>query len=149
MARRAVILVLDGVGIGAAHDVAAYGDEGSDTLGNLSRAVGGLQVPNLGAAGLGNIAPLDGVPPVASPRAAWGLMEPRSAGKDSTTGHWEIAGVHLAQPFPTYPEGFPAEVLEEFTRRTGRGVIGNVTPDTDVSTIDKIVQIIGTLPPGG
>lgn len=126
MARRAVILVLDGVGIGAAHDVAAYGDEGSDTLGNLSRAVGGLQVPNLGAAGLGNIAPLDGVPPVASPRAAWGLMEPRSAGKDSTTGHWEIAGVHLAQPFPTYPEGFPAEVLEEFTRRTGRGVIGNV-----------------------
>lgn len=126
MARRAVILVLDGVGIGAAHDVAAYGDEGSDTLGNLSRAVGGLQVPNLGAAGLGNIAALEGVPPVASPRAAWGLMEPRSAGKDSTTGHWEIAGVHLAKPFPTYPQGFPAEVLEEFTRRTGRGVIGNV-----------------------
>jgi phosphopentomutase len=126
MARRAVILVLDGVGIGAAHDVAAYGDQGSDTLGNLSRAVGGLQLPNLAAAGLGNIAPLEGVPPVVAPRAAWGLMEPRSAGKDSTTGHWEIAGVHLAQPFPTYPQGFPPEVLEEFTRRTGRGVIGNV-----------------------
>lgn len=126
MARRAVILVLDGVGIGAAHDVAAYGDQGADTLGNLSRAVGGLRLPNLAAAGLGNIAPLEGVPPAAAPRAAWGLMEPRSAGKDSTTGHWEIAGVHLAQPFPTYPQGFPPEVLDEFTRRTGRGVIGNV-----------------------
>lgn len=126
MARRAVILVLDGVGIGGAHDVAAYGDEGSDTLGNLSRAVGGLRVPNLAAAGLGNIAPLEGVPPAAAPRGAWGLMEPRSAGKDSTTGHWEIAGVHLAQPFPTYPAGFPQDVLDEFSRRTGRGVIGNV-----------------------
>lgn len=126
MARRAIILVLDGVGIGAAHDVVAYGDEGSDTLGNLARAVGGLQLPNLGAAGLGNIAALEGVPPVAKPRGAWGLMEPRSAGKDSTTGHWEIAGVHLAQPFPTYPNGFPADVLDEFSRRTGRGVIGNV-----------------------
>ncbi len=126
MARRAVILVLDGVGIGAAHDVASYGDEGSDTLGNLARAVGGLQLPNLAAAGLGNIAPLAGVAPAASPRGAWGLMEPRSAGKDSTTGHWEIAGVHLAQPFPTYPEGFPPSVLDEFARRTGRGVIGNV-----------------------
>ena len=126
MARRAVILVLDGVGIGAAHDVAAYGDEGSDTLGNLARAVGGLRLPNLGAAGLGNIAPLEGLPPSPAPHGAWGLMEPRSAGKDSTTGHWEIAGVHLAQPFPTYPQGFPPEVLEEFARRTGRGVIGNV-----------------------
>jgi phosphopentomutase len=126
MAHRAVMLVLDGVGIGAAHDVAAYGDEGSDTLGNLARAVGGLQVPNLAAAGLGNIKPLEGVAPAAAPRGAWGLMEPRSAGKDSTTGHWEIAGVHLARPFPTYPRGFPAEVLEEFARRTGRGVIGNV-----------------------
>jgi phosphopentomutase len=126
MARRAVILVLDGVGIGAAPDAAAYGDEGSDTLGNLARAVGGLQLPNLAAAGLGNITPLEGVPPAPAPRGAWGRMQPRSAGKDSTTGHWEIAGVHLAQPFPTYPHGFPAEVLEEFSRRTGRGVIGNV-----------------------
>lgn len=126
MARRAVILVLDGVGIGAAHDVAAYGDEGSDTLGNLARAVGGLRLPNLGAAGLGNIAPLEGLPPAAAPRGAWGLLQPRSAGKDSTTGHWEIAGVHLAQPFPTYPDGFPQPVLDEFARRTGRGVIGNV-----------------------
>lgn len=126
MATRALILVLDGVGIGEAPDTAAYGDQGSDTLGNLARAVGGLAVPNLQRAGLGNIAPLAGVPPTDRPLAAWGLMEPRSAGKDSTTGHWEIAGVHLARPFPTYPDGFPPEVVSEFARRTGRPVIGNV-----------------------
>lgn len=126
MARRAIILVLDGVGIGSAPDTAAYGDAGSDTLGNLSRAVGGLVLPNLQRAGLGNIAPLAGVVPTDAPSAAWGLMEPRSAGKDSTTGHWEIAGLHLARPFPTYPQGFPADVVAEFARRTGRPVIGNV-----------------------
>lgn len=126
MAHRAIILVLDGVGIGAAHDVAAYGDQGSDTLGNIARAEGGLQLPNLTAAGLGNITPLTGVTPARNPTGAYGLMEPRSAGKDSTTGHWEIAGVHLAKPFPTYPNGFPPEVIDEFTRLTGRGVIGNV-----------------------
>jgi len=126
MAKRAIILVLDGVGIGEAHDVAAYGDQGSHTLGNVARAVGGLRVPNLEALGLGNITGLDGVTPAAKPTAAYGLMEPRSAGKDSTTGHWEIAGVHLAKPFPTYPNGFPQSVLDEFARLTGRGVIGNV-----------------------
>jgi phosphopentomutase len=123
--RRAIVIVLDGVGIGAARDAAAYGDAGSDTLGNLARAVGGLQLPNLARAGLGNIAPLMGVPPTHSASGAWGLMQPRSAGKDSTTGHWEIAGVHLPRAFPTYPEGFPADVIEEFVRRTGRPVIGN------------------------
>lgn len=126
MSRRAVILVLDGVGIGAAPDTAAYGDEGSDTLGNLACAVGGLDVPNLARAGLGRIAPLAGVEAVERPRGAWGTMLPRSAGKDSTTGHWEIAGVHLARPFPTYPHGFPPELVAEFSRRTGRAVIGNV-----------------------
>lgn len=123
---RAIILVLDGVGIGAAHDVADYGDEGSHTLGNIARAVGGLKLPNLAAAGLGNIEPLLGVAPTAHPTGAWGMLQPRSAGKDSTTGHWEIAGVHLAKPFPTYPHGFPDDVIAEFARRTGRGVIGNV-----------------------
>ena len=126
MAHRAIILVLDGVGIGAAPDAAAYGDVGSDTLGNTARAVGGLKLPHLEAAGLGRIAKLTGVLPVASPSGAWGLMEPRSAGKDSTTGHWEIAGIHLAKAFPTYPQGFPHEVIAEFSRRTGRPVIGNV-----------------------
>ena len=124
--RRAILLVLDGVGIGAAPDAAAYGDIGSDTLGNLARAVGGLRVPHLERLGLGRIAPLDGVAPVTQPAAAFGRMEPRSSGKDSTTGHWELAGVHLTRPFPTYPQGFPAEVVAEFARRTGRGVLGNV-----------------------
>jgi len=126
MAHRAVILVLDGCGVGPAPDTVAYGDEGSDTLGNLSRAIGGLVLPNLERAGLGRIAPLQGVAAVERPTGAWGLMEPKSAGKDSTTGHWEIAGVHLAKAFPTYPHGFPADVVDEFARRTGRPVIGNV-----------------------
>ena len=116
MSRRAVILVLDGVGIGAAPDAAAYGDVGSNTLGNVARALGGLHLPNLQAVGLGNVAPLLGVSPVAEPLGAWGSMQPASAGKDSTSGHWEIAGLHLARPFPVYPNGFPASVLDAFTR---------------------------------
>ena len=124
--RRAAIIVLDGVGCGGARDADAYGDAGSDTLGNVSRALPNFALPSLRAYGLGNLTALDGVPPVEAPLGAWGVMEPRSAGKDSTTGHWEIAGVHLARAFRTYPHGFPAEVLAEFERRTGRPVIGNV-----------------------
>ena len=123
---RAVILVLDGVGAGAAPDAAAYGDADSNTLGHLARAVGGLNLPSLAAYGLGNILQLEGMPAVAEPLGAWGSMAPASAGKDSTTGHWEIAGVHLETAFPTYPTGFPDEVVEEFSRLTGRPVIGNV-----------------------
>jgi len=92
----------------------------------VARAVGGFDLPDLGRAGLGNIAPLAGLAPAGAPTGAWGLMVPSSAGKDSTTGHWEIAGVRLTRPFPTYPDGFPASVIDEFVRRTGRGVIGNV-----------------------
>lgn len=124
-ARRALLLVLDGVGIGSAPDTAAYGDQGSDTLGNLARQQGGLSLPNLAALGLGRIAPLLGVPAVDSPTGAWGDAMPRSAGKDSTTGHWELAGVSLNRPFPTYPDGFPPAVLSAFSDRTGRGVLGN------------------------
>lgn len=126
MTRRAAIIVLDGVGIGEAPDAGDYGDRGSDTLGNLSRAVGGFSLPNLERAGLGNIAPLAGVPAVGDGNGAWGRMVPNSAGKDSTTGHWEIAGVHLARAFPTYPRGFPNELVAEFERRVGRPVIANV-----------------------
>ena len=126
MRRRALILVLDGVGVGAAPDAAQYGDAGSDTLGNLARARGGLTLPNLAAAGLGNIASIAGVAPTDGALGAWGRMRPASAGKDSTTGHWEIAGIHLERPFPTYPKGFPAGLLDAFARATGRGVIGNV-----------------------
>ena len=125
MTRRATIIVLDGVGIGEAPDSREYGDVGSNTLGNLAMALGGLDLPNLTAAGLGNIAPLRGVPRVDRASAAWGCMHPRSAGKDSTTGHWEIAGIHLARAFPTYPDGFPPEIIEAFAARTGRPVVGN------------------------
>ena len=126
MSRRAIILVLDGVGIGAAADAAAYGDAGSNTLGHIAHAVGGLELPNLERAGLGAVAPLEGMPPASHPMGAFGILEPRSAGKDSTTGHWEIAGLQLAKPFPTYPHGFPDAVIEEFSACTGRNVIGNV-----------------------
>lgn len=123
---RAVILVLDGVGAGYAPDADAYGDVGSNTLGHVARAVGGFNLPALARYGLGNVLDLVGIPREPACEAAWGRMQPASAGKDSTTGHWEIAGIHLAHPFPTYPHGFPAEVVSEFSRLTGRGVIGNI-----------------------
>ena len=126
MGRRAAVIVLDGLGIGAAHDSAAYGDQGSDTLGNTLRAVSGLELPNLAGLGLGRCAALPGVPAQPAPRAAWGTAQPRSPGKDSTTGHWELCGLVLERPFPTYPRGFPEDLLAEFARQTGRGVLGNV-----------------------
>jgi phosphopentomutase len=133
---RAAIIVLDGLGNGPAPDTAAYGDDGSDTLGNVARAVGGLALPNLARLGLGHCAPLAGMPPSAEPSAAYGVAEPMSPGKDSTTGHWELCGVVLAAPFPTYPAGFPTEIVEEFARRTGRGVLGNL-PTSGTTVLDR------------
>jgi phosphopentomutase len=131
--KRAVILVLDGVGIGEAPDAADYGDAGSDTLGNIARAWGGLDLPRLERFGLGNIRPLEGLKRRGDAAGAWGTMRPASAGKDSTSGHWEIAGVHVERPFPTFPNGFPGEIIERFARVTGRSVIGNVVASgTDV-----------------
>ena len=131
--KRAAIIILDGVGIGEAPDAAKYGDTGSDTLGNVARVSGGLKLPRLEHLGLGNIRPLEGVARRGDAAGAWGTMLPASAGKDSTAGHWEIAGVHLDRPFPTYPHGFPADVIDRFSRDTGRGVIGNVVGSgTDV-----------------
>ncbi len=133
MTRRAAIVVLDGVGIGAAADAADYGDVGSDTLGHVLAAVAPDRLPNLERAGLGNIRSMGAIRPVHRPDAAFGRLAPASAGKDSTTGHWEIAGVHLAEPFPTYPHGFPPAIIDEFATRTGRPVIGNVVGSgTDV-----------------
>ena len=123
--KRFFLIVLDGLGCGEAHDAAVYGDVGSDTLGNVARAAGGVELPTLQGLGLGNIRPIPGVPPTRDPKAAWGLMQPASPGKDSTTGHWEIAGVVLEKAFATYPHGFPQPLLDEFARRTGRGVVGN------------------------
>jgi phosphopentomutase len=131
--KRAAIIILDGVGIGEAPDAAEYGDSGSDTLGNVARACGGLTLPRLERFGLGNIRPLAGMRRRGDVVGAWGSMRPASAGKDSTAGHWEIAGVHLDRAFPTYKSGFPAEVIEAFARQTGRSVIGNVVGSgTDV-----------------
>ena len=123
---RACIIVLDAVGAGALPDAADYGDEGSDTLGNVARVVGGLDLPNLEALGLGNVEPLQGCPPQPGAPAVAGRLLERSKGKDTVSGHWELMGIVLAQPFPTYPHGFPFAIIEEFAHRTGRGVLGNV-----------------------
>ncbi len=121
----AIVIILDGVGVGALPDAADYGDAGHDTLGHTAAAVGGLALPNLGALGLGNLHAVAGVPPVPAPRACWGRMAEISKGKDSTTGHWELMGVVTARPYPTYPRGFPSDVLAAFTDATGYGVLGN------------------------
>ena len=119
------MIVLDAVGAGALPDADAYGDEGSDTLGNVARAVGGLDLPNLEALGLGNVEPLDGCPPQPGAPAVAGRLLERSKGKDTTAGHWEMMGVVTPTAFPTYPQGFPHDVIDPFMHRTGRGVLGN------------------------
>jgi phosphopentomutase len=122
---RACVIVLDAVGAGALPDAGEYGDEGSDTLGNVARAVGGLDLPNLEALGLGNVEELEGCPPQPGAPAVAGRLLGRSKGKDTTTGHWELMGIVTPEAMPTYPHGFPFEVIEEFAHRTGRGVLGN------------------------
>ncbi len=122
---RACVIVLDAVGVGALPDAADYGDEGSDTLGNVARAVGGLDLPNLEALGLGNVEELQGCPPQPGAPAVAGRLIERSKGKDTTTGHWELMGIVTPDPLQTYPHGFPFEIIEEFAHRTGRGVLGN------------------------
>ncbi len=124
-APRAIVLVLDSVGCGALPDAADYGDEGSNTLGNTAMAAGGLSMPTLEAMGLGNITEILGVPGTQEPTAWWGRNAEASAGKDTTTGHWEMMGLQLAHAFPTYPDGFPPEVMDEFTAQTGLGWLGN------------------------
>ncbi len=121
---RVIWIVLDSVGIGAMPDAADYGDAGSDTLGNIARARH-LNLPNLCRLGLANIKPLTGLAPVASPAGAFGRCALRSPGKDTTTGHWEMVGIHLERPFPLYPHGFPREIMDPFERRIGRSALGN------------------------
>jgi phosphopentomutase len=125
MGKRVILIVLDSAGIGALPDAHIYGDEGSDTLGNLARQVGGLNLPLLGRLGLGNIHTVLGVPPVSNPEAAFGRMAEKSPGKDTTTGHWEMSGIILDQAFPTYPMGFPSAVINRFEQAIGRKVLGN------------------------
>lgn len=127
MINRFVLIVLDSVGIGELPDARLYGDEGSNTLVNLAKAVGRLSLPNLARLGLGNIASIQGIAPQAEPEAAWGKMAEKSMGKDTTTGHWEIAGLIREEPFPLYPEGFPEEVIRPFSQAIGRNILGNKT----------------------
>ena len=122
--RRIIWIVLDSVGIGEMPDAAQYGDAGSDTLGHIAQSRK-LHLNNLCQLGLGNIRPLDRLPPEAAPKGAYGRCALASPGKDTTTGHGEMAGIHLGKPFPVYPNGFPPEVMDEFERRIGRATLGN------------------------
>jgi phosphopentomutase len=124
MFQRIIWIVLDSVGVGAMPDAAAYGDAGSDTLGNIAR-LRGLNLPNLCRLGLGNLKPIPQLPKADHPEGAFGRCTLASPGKDTTTGHWEMAGIHLAKPFPLFPHGFPPEIMQEFERRIGRATLGN------------------------
>jgi phosphopentomutase len=125
-ARAVALVVLDSVGIGGAPDAAAFGDEGSATLQHVAAAAGGIELPNLGSLGLGHVAEIAGVPAVGEPAGAFGTLVERSPGKDTTTGHWELAGVVLERPFPTYPDGFPPVVMDAFEAAIGSPTLGNV-----------------------
>jgi phosphopentomutase len=130
---RAILIVLDGVGAGPNPDSASYGDQGASSLEHCAQAIGGLHLPNLGRIGLGNITPIPGTPPHLACDGAYGRMNQIAAGKDSVAGHWEMAGVILKKPLPTYPDGFPPEIVGPFEQAIGRNVIGNkVASGTEV-----------------
>jgi len=135
--RRAVIVVFDALGIGELPDADRYGDRGSDTLDNISRAVGGLKLPNLSGLGLGLIEGVDRIERVDRPIGSYGRMSEVSPGKDTATGHWEMAGVVLDRPFPTFPEGFPPEIMERFEEIAGRGWLGNY-PASGTEIIEEL-----------
>jgi phosphopentomutase len=137
MGRRAVVIVLDGLGAGRAPDAADFGDEGANTLSNTAKATGGIDAPNLQALGLGNIEEIEGITTSSSPAASHGLMVELSAAKATLAGHWEMMGLVLEAPLPTYPEGFPEELLLRFEKETGRGVIGN-RPASGTRIIDEL-----------
>lgn len=132
-----ILIVLDSVGIGGAPDADTFGDIGSNTLGNTAKVVGGLQIPNLASLGLGHLGEFKGVPAVDQPLGAYGILTEVSAGKDTTTGHWELSGLILDDPFPTFPDGFPQEFIQEFERSIGRETLGNV-PASGTEIIDRL-----------
>jgi phosphopentomutase len=135
--RTVYLIVLDSVGCGAQPDAAAYGDDGADTLGHVASFVGGLHLPFLQSLGLGNVHAIEGVPACAQPRALHCKMAQRSRGKDTTTGHWEIAGLVLEEPFAVFAGGFPAGLIAAFERETGRGTLGNVAA-SGTAIIEKL-----------
>ena len=133
------IVILDGNGVGELPDAALYKDEGSNTLGNIAEVVGGLHLPNLQKMGLGNIIPIKGIPPVEKPSASYGKMKEVSKGKDSTTGHWEIAGLKVDKDFSYFPDGFPDGIINKFLDLTGcKGVLGNVA-----ASGTEIIKLLG------
>jgi phosphopentomutase len=136
MFTRVILIVLDSVGVGELPDARAYGDQGSNTLGNIGRAVR-LRIPTLAALGVARIVPLPEVPAPASPLAAFGRMAEQSPGKDSVTGHWELMGIILDRPFPTFPQGFPADLITAFEARIGRPILGNVVA-SGTAVIDEL-----------
>lgn len=136
--QRIVLITLDGVGAGALPDAGDYGDAGASTLQHVADACGGLSLPNLQKLGLGNILPIAGVPPILNPAAAFGRMRELSAGKDTITGHWEIAGIITPEPFPTFPAGFPSEIIDTFRRQTGLDPLGN-----EVASGTEIIRRLG------
>ena len=136
--KRAIVVVLDGVGAGANPDAASYGDAGASSLEHCAQAIGGLSLPHLGASGIGNITPIKGTPPTHDVQGSYGRMASASAGKDSTTGHWEMMGVVLHKPLPVYPHGFPARLVSAFEQTIGRKVIGNV-----VASGTEIIKTLG------
>jgi phosphopentomutase len=136
-ARRAIVLVADGCGCGAGPDAAAYGDVGADTLGHVARAAGPLSLPRLGALGLGRLTEISGVAPARAPSGAWGSMCEASAGKDTITGHWEMAGLVTEQPMATFPNGFPAAIAGPLAEAAGRDLIGN-RPASGTAIIDEL-----------
>lgn len=134
---RAIIIVLDSVGVGELPDAYKYGDEGSNTLANTAKVVGGLSLPNFQKLGLGNIIDVEGVEPSRTPLASFGKMAESSAGKDTTSGHWELMGLCLPNPFPVYPNGFPEEVIDEFEKEVGRKILCN-KPASGTEIIKKL-----------
>ena len=134
---RAIIIILDSVGIGQLPDAEKYGDRGCNTLGNIARAVSGLNLPQLARMGLGNIAPLAGMPKTENPLAGFGKMAARSAGKDTTSGHWELMGLINPRSFPTYPQGFPDQIIKPFQEQTGTRIIGN-KPASGTAIINEL-----------
>ena len=136
MNKKAILIVLDSVGIGALADAAAYGDAGADTLGQIMETCH-PKLPNMMALGLGNIDAIRFSSDVTAPVGCYGKMKEVSAGKDTTTGHWEIAGVQLARPFPTFPNGFPQDFIEHFEQAVGRGTLGN-KPASGTQIIEEL-----------
>ncbi|MDZ5782367.1 phosphopentomutase [Marinococcus luteus] len=135
---RVFLVVMDSVGIGEAPDAEEYGDKGADTLGHIAQHMNGIKIPNLERLGLGNIREIPGVEASASPTASYGYMEEMSRSKDTMTGHWEIMGLYIDEPFRTFPDGFPDELLQQLEQETGRGVLGN-----KVASGTEIIEELG------